>query len=501
MSLDFWQELEGTVIDDKVRLEALKPGEAPVFRARFTDQPDGEAVMVRFWPENPAAGSIVDRHLEATFFYHPNLLRCLGTGTVQLRDEPFVYGLYEDPDASLADLLRQGPIAPEAVQVLGKEIIAGLSYLHGLSLIYCNLDPASVARRGDCWKLTDYSQIRIEGPGYATETRRLLAAVASTPPEAFQGWVSPAWDAWGLAHLMRAALMGPRQSREKGGDQVLGRGRFQDLPEPFATLTSACLVADPQERCSLEDIAEQLELPITEHVGSAPVEEEADVKAEAEIEAEPVIKLPLEPEAEDDYAPPFPARSVGRREEHGFGPRTIAAGIGVAGFVIVALLIATQMTRNPQTDNAATPTAEVPASNPATSRSRQAAAASPEEQVAQVLTNWASTFQKHDLEQHLTLYAPKLSRFYRQHNASLQSVRHTKEDVLSKAGEIRKYDLSDVKTRFPKPDEAVVTFDKTWQFAGGRNASGKVQGELRLEKNNGKWLIVSERDVKVYRRS
>ena len=72
-----------------------------------------------------------------------------------------------------------------------------------------------------------------------------------------------------------------------------------------------------------------------------------------------------------------------------------------------------------------------------------------------MLTNWASTFQKHDLEQHLTLYAPKLSRFYRLRNASLQSVRNTKEDVLSKAGEIRKYDLSDVKTRFPKPDEAV----------------------------------------------
>ncbi|MBK8147059.1 MAG: hypothetical protein IPK58_02290 [Acidobacteria bacterium] len=49
---------------------------------------------------------------------------------------------------------------------------------------------------------------------------------------------------------------------------------------------------------------------------------------------------------------------------------------------------------------------------------------------------------------------------------------------------------------------AVAVFDKEWIFtnaAGERNA-GKVRQQLTLEKINGKWLIILEKDLKIIQR-
>ena len=43
-----------------------------------------------------------------------------------------------------------------------------------------------------------------------------------------------------------------------------------------------------------------------------------------------------------------------------------------------------------------------------------------------------------------------------------------------------------------------VTFDKEWHFYGSDPFSGKVLAELKLEKRNGNWQIVSEQDLQVY---
>jgi hypothetical protein len=45
---------------------------------------------------------------------------------------------------------------------------------------------------------------------------------------------------------------------------------------------------------------------------------------------------------------------------------------------------------------------------------------------------------------------------------------------------------------------ATATFDKEWDFQGPRNSSGKVQTQLRLRNVDGRWLIMGERDLKVY---
>jgi len=47
-------------------------------------------------------------------------------------------------------------------------------------------------------------------------------------------------------------------------------------------------------------------------------------------------------------------------------------------------------------------------------------------------------------------------------------------------------------------DTATAVFDKEWTFVGSGTSSGKVRSKLEFRKINGKWLITSERDVKVY---
>ena len=50
------------------------------------------------------------------------------------------------------------------------------------------------------------------------------------------------------------------------------------------------------------------------------------------------------------------------------------------------------------------------------------------------------------------------------------------------------------------PDGQTVTavFDKEWNFSGVKTSSGKVQSQLIFKRINGRWLITTERDLKVY---
>jgi len=98
-------------------------------------------------------------------------------------------------------------------------------------------------------------------------------------------------------------------------------------------------------------------------------------------------------------------------------------------------------------------------------------------------------------------YAPRLDRFFLTRNASSSFVERTKSAALKEAGIIQAYDISNLETHFDSHGIATVTFDKTWDFLGRMHHTGKVRGELKLQRRGSRWLIVSERDLKVYRQS
>jgi len=527
---NLWQELEGTPLDGKIRLGQMHAAQPfPTFTGTLEQDGSEVPVMVRFWPDDAETGSVYDRHREAMFLQHPNLLQCLSAGKVSLPDgSPAVYGAYEQPQAFLSSLLEDRVLTASEAATLCEDVIAGLRYLHQNGLVYCNLDRSTIAHAGDRWALCDYSQLRPEGTGYASETRRLMGSISGAPPEAFNGVVTPAWDAWSVAHLIRGVFQDPRTARElrsSNGSGLVTRSSAA-VPEPFAALASECLVPDPGARCSLEDIEQRVKAARRD--GDARISEPEPSPA-VPPQSVPVQnrEINLAPNSgASESAPVYqPRRRYEEEHETAQGPlaqipwRALLAG--AVTVLLIALLInylrgsngpspqvSAQQTAAPESDTRPTPVDPSPAAEADSTRSRtpdtSGAAATQRTsaaQVEQVVRQWAEAFRRKDLNAEMRYYAPRLRRFFQSSNVPSSFVQRTKTSALKEAGDVRLYDIGNLNTRFDAPDAATVTFDKAWDFVGSVHHTGKVRGELKLEKHGNTWQIVSERDLKVYRQS
>jgi ketosteroid isomerase-like protein len=114
------------------------------------------------------------------------------------------------------------------------------------------------------------------------------------------------------------------------------------------------------------------------------------------------------------------------------------------------------------------------------------------------LNDWVAATNARDLGKQLSFYHPTMNAFYRRRNASLAEVRADRERVFERARSI------DVRADSPNvqvsPDgrTATMRFLKRYTIAGGgEDRSGTVVQELRWRRVNGKWRIISERDVKI----
>ena len=114
------------------------------------------------------------------------------------------------------------------------------------------------------------------------------------------------------------------------------------------------------------------------------------------------------------------------------------------------------------------------------------------------LDRWISTVYKGDVESHSELYAPTVSRFFRERNVSQKAVRKVKSQMMALYPTVTRYDISDVKIESNNGSEAVVSFRKEWDMKGRRRFAGAERQRLRLRRLGGAWKIVSEEETKVY---
>lgn len=115
-----------------------------------------------------------------------------------------------------------------------------------------------------------------------------------------------------------------------------------------------------------------------------------------------------------------------------------------------------------------------------------------------LLSKWRDTLIHHDLDGHVSCYAPVVYVFYNRRNVTRMGVREDRSRALSTYPEIRKYTISDVQLESLTATRAVVTFDKEWDTAGRGRSAGAEKGRLTLERLNGDWKIVAEQEVRVY---
>jgi len=118
--------------------------------------------------------------------------------------------------------------------------------------------------------------------------------------------------------------------------------------------------------------------------------------------------------------------------------------------------------------------------------------------VKDVVDDWKYSTENRDLDTHISQYADTVD-YYKAGRVNVSRVR------ADRARAFAAYDSISINTDNVKvaPDasgeKATVVLDKEWNFEGAeKSSSGKVQQQLTLSKVNGRWLITSEKDLKVY---
>lgn len=149
-----------------------------------------------------------------------------------------------------------------------------------------------------------------------------------------------------------------------------------------------------------------------------------------------------------------------------------------------------------QTPTPAVKPSPVPSPTPA-ANIEPAAEAQMRKDIAETLESWRSGSESLDLDDYMEHYAPTVD-YYNKPGASAAFVRADKERAFSRYDTIW-VGISEV-TITPGNDGVTATaeFDKEWEFRGAGRSTGKVRQMLKFRKIDGEWLIVAEKDLKLY---
>jgi ketosteroid isomerase-like protein len=117
-------------------------------------------------------------------------------------------------------------------------------------------------------------------------------------------------------------------------------------------------------------------------------------------------------------------------------------------------------------------------------------------EISRLVNSWKSSLESRDLEGYMDNYASTLD-YYTRSGMSRSAVRADKARAFNNYSSMR-VNISNMSVTSDGPGLATATFDKEWTFSGSSTSSGKVRSQLKFREIGGKWLIVSERDVRVY---
>jgi len=238
MSEAIWDRLKGERLAINLDLRELLISDSnhAVFRADYLDSTENVVeVMVQLFVEDGRyPGERVNRFLEATYLDDPHILHYITAGTVQSDEVNATYSVTERTDG-----LASRDIADEEAQRFAQDVMSGLEYLHSRNLVYCVLSPDTVVPVGADWKLSDFSQLRVTGADTSDEALSLSTTLDTSPPEAVEGLISPAWDIWAFGQTLRRVLTSDRAN----------------LPDPFRAVVLACLNVNPSARPTLTQLS------------------------------------------------------------------------------------------------------------------------------------------------------------------------------------------------------------------------------------------------------
>jgi hypothetical protein len=433
----------------------------------------------------------VNRFLEASFLHHPNLLRVFSAGATG----DTLYAITEPFDVTLADQKLPYASNLEDLQSTVAPICAALSWLHSHDFVYCALSENFVVQCAGIWKLADFSELRINERTTPAETRRLLVRRdLYAPPEAYEGVISPAWDAWSVGVLIEKLWF--------GNGSASGRKTTAPMPLAVSDLIRELADPDPSQRPTLDDVGYRL----SKMRGPEAQLRSVPVRDGAVIEASPVpqqisperggageVEVPERVNASDRVrvaaivillvgAVTILAASYGRRE--------VASGSRAAR---------TQVSSGeyePELASATTRSSSAPHANPYPAETADASLRGVLEKrdVSALLDGWMESTRQRDANQQSTYYAARVGRYFGWRNISVDTIRRAKERALGRVQADAAFSISDVRFERLDPERAVISFRKRWDFPS-RHSSTSSREEMILNRIDGVWKIASERDL------
>jgi TonB family protein len=197
------------------------------------------------------ADAQIARWEQAAKLGHPHLLRVFHTGRCELGGVRMLYAVMEGADEDLSQVVPVRPLtAAEAGEML-RPTLEALTYLHGRGLVHGHVKPSNIMAVGE--------QVKISSDGIGAA--RNPAAGRGRPtvyeaPEAGTRGGSTAGDVWSLGVTLVEVLTQKLPEWEFKGQP---EARLPRMPAPFGDIAKQCLRKDPQQRCTLADIAARLD--------------------------------------------------------------------------------------------------------------------------------------------------------------------------------------------------------------------------------------------------
>ncbi|MFB4315515.1 WD40 repeat domain-containing serine/threonine protein kinase [Actinomadura sp. 21ATH] len=243
------------------------------------------------------------------------------------------------PGPSLRNrVLRDGPLAPDAVRALGAALAEGLAAIHRHGLVHRDLKPGNVILSPDGPRIIDFGVARAADADPLTADGAVVGTYAYMAPEQIRGEPSgPAADLFALGCVLVYAATGNGPFDASTVPAIVHRvltetPRLTGIPADLARAAGACLNKDPGARPSTAALIAHLAGPESARLPDVPVPPTTPPPGTWPAAEEPTLPPGTVVATKEEGTPAPPGAGTARRMPR----RAVLAGALATGAVALA---------------------------------------------------------------------------------------------------------------------------------------------------------------------